>query len=100
MIERQKKIYRVEWTEKALKQLNKLGLNKDDYERLMEETKKDLETDPKTGLNVKKMLGDWEGHYRYRWGDYRIIYKLEENKGQVVVKVKVVKIAKRESIYD
>ena len=46
-------------------------------------------------LHGKALQGTWEGHWRYRVGDYRIIAKIEDDR----VVIFVVKIDKREDIY-
>ena len=46
-------------------------------------------------LHGKALQGDWDGHWRYRVGDYRIIAKIEDDK----VIIFVVKIDKRGEIY-
>ena len=42
-----------------------------------------------------KRSWDWDGHWRYRVGDYRIIAKIEDDK----VIIFVVKIDKRGEVY-
>ena len=40
---------------------------------------RNLEADPRQGNNVKRLTGDWVGYYRYRVGDWRVIYRIDEN---------------------
>jgi len=56
----------------------------------------ELENDPYRGPNIKKLkTRPQERLYRYRIGDYRVIYEIFEKE----VIVLVVKIAKREDVY-
>ena len=50
---------------------------------MFEETNKCLSTDPYG--NGKRLLHEWKGFWRYRFGDYRIIYEIIES--QVLVNV-------------
>lgn len=68
-----KKIYKVEWEDKALKQLSKL--DKSLAKKLYDQTNKDLAEDPIE--NGKRLVGDWKGFWAYRYRrSYRIIYEL------------------------
>ena len=42
---------------------------------------------------VKWLTGDWKGHARIRTGDYRVVFKLEDDA------VVVVRIANRRDVY-
>ena len=42
-----------------------------------------LETDPRQGNNVKRMTGEWAGYLRYRVGDWRLIYRIDEAANRV-----------------
>ena len=55
-----------------------------------------LEHDPRSGNNVKVLKGPYGGSYRYRVGDFRVIYTINEQ----TVTVFVVTIAHRKDIYD
>lgn len=48
-----------------------------------------LKENPYYGKNIKKLKGDFVGLYRYRLGDYRLIYSLDENE-QIVFMLHVV----------
>ena len=39
-----------------------------------------LKMNPYYGNNIKKLKGEFEGIYRYRIGDVRLFYKIDENK--------------------
>lgn len=36
-------------------------------------------------INLKKLVGDWEGYYRLRKGDIRIIFEINKPKKSVYV---------------
>ena len=54
-----------------------------------------LEQTPYQHPNIKALQGKWKGYYRYRLGDYRIIYEIDEQ----IIQVIVIKIAHRSKIY-
>jgi mRNA interferase RelE/StbE len=55
-----------------------------------------LEQTPRSHPNVKLLKGDYAGLYRYRLGDYRVIYSVEDE----IVQVFVVAIAHRSEVYE
>ena len=55
-----------------------------------------LEQTPLFHPNIKALKGDYIGYYRYRIGDYRVIYSVDEE----VVKVFVVIIVYRGEAYE
>jgi len=55
-----------------------------------------LEQTPRSHPNVKALKGDYAGLYRYRLGDYRVIYSVEDK----IVQVFVVAIAHRSEVYE
>ncbi len=44
-----------------------------------------LKIDPRNYPNVKPLQGDLSGYYRYRVGDYRVIYEIDDNLKQVAI---------------
>ena len=44
-----------------------------------------LRKNPFFGTNIKKLKGEFEGYYRYRLGDYRLFYLIENEKVLVLV---------------
>lgn len=44
-----------------------------------------LQQNPHFGTNIKKLKGELEGYYRYRLGDYRLFYLIEEEKIIVLI---------------
>jgi mRNA interferase RelE/StbE len=55
-----------------------------------------IEAAPRRGNNVKSLKGPLAGHFRYRVGDYRIVYSVEDKTRTVCV----VTIAHRRDAYD
>ncbi|QYX32088.1 type II toxin-antitoxin system RelE family toxin [Sphaerospermopsis torques-reginae] len=55
-----------------------------------------LEQNPRSHPNIKALKGGYAGFYRYRIGDYRVIYSIEDE----VVQVFVVAIAHRGEVYE
>jgi mRNA interferase RelE/StbE len=55
-----------------------------------------LETDPRRGNNVKRLTGDWEGYFRYRVGEWRVVYRIDNDARRVYVAV----IAHRREVYE
>ncbi|MCI0333388.1 MAG: type II toxin-antitoxin system RelE/ParE family toxin [Planctomycetes bacterium] len=55
-----------------------------------------LKVDPRGAGNVKRLAGKLKGHFRYRVGDYRIIYRIDERQPMVFV----LKIAHRSKAYE
>jgi mRNA interferase RelE/StbE len=53
-----------------------------------------LAQDPK-GLG-KSLKGEFQGYWRYRWGDYRVIYKISEREILIVV----LRISHRKEVYE
>ena len=54
-----------------------------------------LKTDPCSHPNIKQLKGDLAGYYRYRVGDYRVVYEIDREQKRVVVTV----IAHRREVY-
>jgi mRNA interferase RelE/StbE len=46
-----------------------------------------LRTDPRRHPNIKSLKGELQGYCRYRVGDYRIVYRIEETEPQVLITV-------------
>lgn len=55
-----------------------------------------LEQNPRSGNNVRPLRGPLAGTFRYRVGDYRVVYSIDER----VIKVFVITIAHRSSAYE
>jgi mRNA interferase RelE/StbE len=55
-----------------------------------------LEADPRSGNNVKKQSGPLAGLFRYRVGDMRVVYAIDDARRIV----SVLTIAHRRNVYD
>ena len=55
-----------------------------------------LKVDPHSGGNVKRLAGNLAGYFRYRVGDYRVIYRIDDPQQAV----HVLKIAHRSEVYE
>ena len=55
-----------------------------------------LEQNPLLHPNIKSLKGDYVGYYRYRIGDYRVIYSVDDE----IVEVFVVAIVHRSEAYE
>jgi mRNA interferase RelE/StbE len=55
-----------------------------------------LEQTPRSHPNIKPLKGSLSGYYRYRIGDYRLIYSVDDEANQVLV----VTIAHRREVYE
>ena len=55
-----------------------------------------LEDDPRAGNQVKKLSGPLAGMFRYRVGDHRVVYEIDEEARRVTV----ITIAHRRDVYD
>ena len=86
-------MYRVAFTEKALKSLKKLDPNVS--KMLLAWVRKNLEdcTDPRQ--HGKALVGDHSGQWRYRVGDYRLIAEIKDDE----IIILVFNIEHRKNIY-
>ena len=55
-----------------------------------------LESEPRMGNNVKALKGEWSGYLRYRVGDWRVVYRIDDE----IRRVNVVAIAHRREAYE
>jgi len=44
----------------------------------------------------KPLKGEFQGYWRYRWGDYRVIYKISERE----VLILILRISHRKDVYN
>jgi mRNA interferase RelE/StbE len=44
-----------------------------------------LKIHPRSHPNIKPLKGDLAGYYRYRVGDYRVVYDIDDETMQVVI---------------
>jgi mRNA interferase RelE/StbE len=55
-----------------------------------------LKIDPRNYPNIKSLKGELSGYYRYRVGDYRVIYEIDDNSKLVTILL----IAHRSRVYE
>ena len=55
-----------------------------------------LEKTPRSHPNIKALTGNFIGYYRYRIGNYRVIYSVDDS----IVQVYVIAIAHRSEVYE
>ena len=55
-----------------------------------------LQANPRFHPNIKALKGNLSGCYRYRVGDYRVVYRIEEQTQHVIV----IAIAHRREVYE
>jgi mRNA interferase RelE/StbE len=55
-----------------------------------------LRKNPFFGANIKKLKGEFDGVYRYKVGNYRLFYVIENDKVLVIV----TSVSHRQSAYD
>ena len=77
--------------DKVIKDLKKI--DKAWQKRILKAIKTRLVEDPYIG---KKLVGDLSPYYRYRVGNYRVVYEIYEEK----VLITVIKIKHRKHVYD
>ena len=85
-------MYRVVYSdqiEKDLKRVDKAVIKK-----ILDRIEKYLAQDP-TKLG-KALKGNFQGYWRYRWGDYRVIYKISEKEILIVI----LRLSHRKSSYE
>lgn len=88
------KKFKVEFTEKALKQMKKL-----DRQRFIIITNwitKNLENCENPRLHGKALTANHSGKWRYRIGDYRIIAKIDDDK----IIIFVLEVGHRKNVYE
>lgn len=83
--------YKVEWHEGVFKDLR--GLDRETAGKIIERVQKYLAQDP---MKIGKALkGQFSGLWRYRFGDYRVIYALDLE----AETMKVLKIGHGKDVY-
>lgn len=55
-----------------------------------------LEHEPRRHNNIRRLSGAWKGYLRFRVGDWRVIYRIDEPAKQVLVLL----IAHRRDVYE
>ncbi len=63
----------------------KQQIDKKFYDKIVNIVYPQLKSNPYFGTNIKKLKGKFEGYYRYRIGNYRLFYLIEDEKVLIVV---------------
>ncbi|MBT5826816.1 MAG: type II toxin-antitoxin system RelE/ParE family toxin [Gammaproteobacteria bacterium] len=66
------------------------------YKKIKDIVYPQLKQNPFFGNNIKKLKGEFEGVYRYRFGNYRLFYTIEKEK----IIVAILDIKHRQKAYD
>ena len=85
-------MYKVVYLDQVEDDLKKL--DKSTAKKILTRVETYLAKDPK-GLG-KPLKGDFQGYWRYRWGDYRVIYKISEREILIII----LRISHRKEVYD
>jgi mRNA interferase RelE/StbE len=85
-------MYRVELGRESRRFFERAGAS---LQRRLDKCFDRLKVDPRIGGSVKPLAGKLRGYYRYRVGDYRVIYRIDEQKQTVFV----MRIAHRNEAY-
>jgi mRNA interferase RelE/StbE len=83
-------MYKVKWENNTEKEL----YNIPHFEKLLKKVDAYLARSPKE--LGKPLSGEYKGLYRYRYGDYRIIYQIYEADKQVII----LKVGHRREVYE
>ncbi len=55
------------------------------YDKIKKIVYPQLRNNPNFGINIKKLKGDLDGYYRYRIGNYRLFYLIENEKVLIII---------------
>lgn len=84
-------MYKVAYLNSVEEDLKKL--DKTTVRKLLNRIETYLACDPKE--LGKPLKGEFQGYWRYRWGDYRVIYKISERE----ILILVLRISNRKDVY-
>jgi len=76
--------YKIAETETFTKKINSNKF-KHLYNKILLDVYPILKNNPYYGVNIKKLKGDYKEIYRFRIGDYRIFYKIDENESIIFI---------------
>ena len=76
--------YKIAETETFSKKINSKKFNKL-YRKIVEDIYPILKSNPFFGSNIKKLKGAYKDVYRFRIGDYRLFYKIDEQESIIFV---------------
>ena len=63
----------------------KKKIDKKIYDKIVNIAYPQLRPNPYYGANIKKLKGKFEGYYRYKIGNYRLFYLIENDKILIIV---------------
>jgi len=63
----------------------KKNIDKKIYDKIVDIVYPQLRSNPYYGTNIKKLKGKFEGYYRYRVGNYRLFYLIEDEKVLIII---------------
>ena len=84
-------MYKVVYLDQIEEDLKKL--DKSTVKKILARIETYLACDPKE--LGKPLKGEFQGYWRYRWGDYRVIYKISERE----ILILVLRISNRKDVY-
>lgn len=84
--------WRVTWTKTAKNYYKRM---EKEYQTKVQEAVRELEKDPFSPKNVKRLHGELENLYRYRVGRFRMVFRIVEEASEV----RILAIASRGDIY-
>ena len=86
-------MFKLKYTEKFIKQLNKIDFN--DKRIILNWIKKNLDNTDNPYRNGKALVGNLRGLWRYRVGKYRIIVKIEND----ILEIYLLRLGLRKNVY-
>ena len=84
-------MYKIAYLDSVEEDLKKL--DKSTVKRILARIETYLAVDPKE--LGKPLKGEFQGYWRYRWGDYRVIYKISERE----ILILILRISHRKEAY-
>jgi len=84
-------VYKVTYLDSVEEDLKKL--DKSTVRKILNRIETYLARDPKE--LGKPLKGEFQGYWRYRWGNYRVIYKISERE----ILILVLRISNRKDVY-
>ena len=76
----------------------KKQIDKKLYDKIVQIVYPQLKSNPYFGINIKKLKGRFERYYRYRIGNYRLFYLIEDKK--IFMLHYLIDFRDRQSLYD
>ncbi|MBU4273553.1 MAG: type II toxin-antitoxin system RelE/ParE family toxin [Planctomycetes bacterium] len=86
-------MYEIVFTEEALRAYRKAD---SPLARKLNRCFDNLAEDPRSHPNIKRLTGTLRGRFRYRVGDWRVVYRVDDKVRRITILV----IAHRSGVYD